>query len=227
MPIRRGTRSSANFLRNNAEHDCHDDSPDDGPGPDLVPPAADGVANFWIKNNGLTSFPAGLCKGDDDGEEEDDDDHDEDGEHNHDDEDDDNDGHHDNDDEDDDNDGHHDGEDEDDDNDHIHDNVDSKDRETQRTSAGTVGGGQFVDQTIAIAAGTLSLSGLVESPNADRLRVEIFNPLGILVGVTPPAVGQALIKVPITLPGIYLVRVRNTGATPVDYVARVVRSAPW
>jgi hypothetical protein len=59
-----------NFLRDNAEHDCHDDST--GP---YNPPAL--VANRWIGNNGLTENKVGLCddaKGDDDNDAEDDED---------------------------------------------------------------------------------------------------------------------------------------------------------
>jgi hypothetical protein len=48
-------RIEENFLRNNAEHDCHDDSV----GPNN-PPAL--VANFWINNDGLTENRPGLCQ---------------------------------------------------------------------------------------------------------------------------------------------------------------------
>jgi nitrous oxidase accessory protein NosD len=63
-------RIEDNFLRNNAEHDCHDDST----GPNS-PPAF--VANFWINNDGLTENKPGLCRGahgDDDNDAEDDED---------------------------------------------------------------------------------------------------------------------------------------------------------
>lgn len=41
-----------NFLRNNLEHDCHDDSVGSGTA---------GTANTWRRNNGQTSQPPGLC----------------------------------------------------------------------------------------------------------------------------------------------------------------------
>jgi hypothetical protein len=48
-------RIEENFLRNNAEHDCHDDSV----GPNNEPAL---VANFWIDNDGLTENREGLCE---------------------------------------------------------------------------------------------------------------------------------------------------------------------
>jgi hypothetical protein len=61
-----------NFLRDNVEHDCHDDSV----GPYNQPPPP-GVANIWRDNDGRTENKPGLCRrtgeGDDD---EDDDGHD-------------------------------------------------------------------------------------------------------------------------------------------------------
>jgi hypothetical protein len=207
-----------NFLRNNTEHDCHDDSVG------LNNPPAN-VANFWINNNGVTENRPGLCRGDND--DEDDDDFDDDGQRNHVDDDDDNDGRRDSVDEDDDNDGQPDNEDEDDDNDNISDLVDSDARETQRSASGTVAGGQYEDRTMAVDAGTLALSGLVEAPNADLLRVAIYDPAGLLVGISQPALGRALITVPVALPGLYTFRVQNTGTEPIDYIVRLVTSKPW
>ncbi len=66
-----------NFLRDNREHDCHDDST----GPNN-PPAL--VANIWRDNDGRTENKPGLCRrtgeGDDD---EDEDGHDRDGKGHH------------------------------------------------------------------------------------------------------------------------------------------------
>ncbi len=63
-------RIEGNFLRNNTEHDCHDNSV--GP---YNPPAL--VANIWIRNDGETENRPGLCenaRGDDDDDSEDDED---------------------------------------------------------------------------------------------------------------------------------------------------------
>lgn len=62
-----------NYLRRNAEHDCHDDSV----GPDTA-----GTENIWIDNDALTENREGLClddsTGDDDGGDDDEDDEDDD-----------------------------------------------------------------------------------------------------------------------------------------------------
>ena len=58
-------RIEENFLRNNTEHDCHDDSVGTGTG---------GTANMWRENDGLTDNRGGsLCEIDDDDDSEDDD----------------------------------------------------------------------------------------------------------------------------------------------------------
>jgi hypothetical protein len=61
-----GNRIVGNFLRDNVEHDCHDDSV----GPNN-PPAL--VANVWRDNDGETENRPGLCKGARDGDDDDDD----------------------------------------------------------------------------------------------------------------------------------------------------------
>ena len=128
---------------------------------------------------------------------EDDDDHDEDGERDDHDEDDDNDGHHDDEDEDDDNDGHHDSEDEDDDNDRIRDDVDHKStRQSQRSSNGSLAAGEHTDYTMVGDGGTLPMVGLVESPGAQFLSVEIYDPDGLLVATSTPTPGRTLATTP-------------------------------
>lgn len=58
-------RIEDNFLRNNAEHDCHDESVGTGTG---------GTANMWRENDGLTDNRGGsLCEIDDDDDSDDDD----------------------------------------------------------------------------------------------------------------------------------------------------------
>jgi hypothetical protein len=46
-------RVEGNFLRRNAEHDCHDDSHGSGTA---------GTANFWHNNDGVTSLPSAICR---------------------------------------------------------------------------------------------------------------------------------------------------------------------
>jgi hypothetical protein len=49
-----GNTVEFNVLRNNGEHDCHDDS---------IGPFPPGVANLWRKNQGETENRPGLCRG--------------------------------------------------------------------------------------------------------------------------------------------------------------------
>lgn len=49
-----GNRIISNTLRNNAEHDCHDDT---------VGAGTAGTANTWISNAGVTENRPGLCRG--------------------------------------------------------------------------------------------------------------------------------------------------------------------
>jgi nitrous oxidase accessory protein NosD len=60
-----GNKIRGNFLRENVEHDCHDDSG----------ATKETVRNIWQDNDGLTSQPPGLCRPDDHGDEDDEDDH--------------------------------------------------------------------------------------------------------------------------------------------------------
>jgi len=46
-----------NHLASNLTHDCHDDS---------IGAGTAGTANSWINNEGVSSQPPGLCRGDDD-----------------------------------------------------------------------------------------------------------------------------------------------------------------
>jgi nitrous oxidase accessory protein NosD len=48
-----GNRIEYNRMEGNTEHGCHDDSHGAGTA---------GTANFWIKDRGLTEFPAGICR---------------------------------------------------------------------------------------------------------------------------------------------------------------------
>ena len=64
-----GNKIRGNYLRENVEHDCHDDSAGTNNPPALV-------ANYWIGNDGETQNRPGLCKPGQDGGH--DDDHDDD-----------------------------------------------------------------------------------------------------------------------------------------------------
>ncbi len=65
-----------NFMRNNNEHDCHDESTGT-----FNSPA--NVANQWKNDNGVTQNKVGLCRAGDDDDGDDDDDKGDDGDHGH------------------------------------------------------------------------------------------------------------------------------------------------
>jgi hypothetical protein len=217
-------RITGNFLRNNEEHDCHDDSVGTNQ------PAL--VANVWSDNNGETENKPGLCTGrDDDDEDEDDDDHDDDGDRDDEDDDDDNDGKNDDEDSDDDNDGDHDDEDSDDDNDRIADRHDSEShKERQRSSVGELAPGEEHTYEISTDASSLVLiadaAAIAELLGVDNgLVVRIYNQAGLLVASSPPLAGPK-IATTVPIPGNYTIKVSNQGAAPVSYkLARLVREA--
>jgi parallel beta-helix repeat protein len=63
-----GNTIRGNELKDNVEHDCHDDSVGGGTA---------GTANFWIDNEGETENRPGLCRDDDEDDEDEDEDEDE------------------------------------------------------------------------------------------------------------------------------------------------------
>ena len=166
--------------------------------------------------------------GGDDCEHEDDDDYDDDGDRDDHDHDDDNDGKHDDDDDDDDNDGKHDHDDDDDDNDKHRDEWDSKSHnERQRNSSERLSGGQATEHSMATSAGTVLLIGVVEAPLTSLLSIEIYDPNGILVGVSVPTPGRAVAIAAPVLPGVYTFRIRNRGVLPVDYQYTLIKRELW
>jgi hypothetical protein len=211
----------------------------------------DGTCNWWNASNGpgpvgpgsgarVTTnvdfdpwldapAPGGTCFDPHDKcDKDDDDDHDHDGKRNDKDEDVDNDGILNALDLDDDNDGIADLVDVDDDNDGIADLYDDKStRQVQRTLHHTLGAGSVSEWMLASDGGALPLVGLLESPNAQFLKVEIYNPSGVLVGTSVPTPGVAVVTTSALLPGIYTVRVRNTGVAPIDYTTKLITTMAW
>ena len=116
----------------------------------------------------------------------------------------------------------------DDDNDGIRDEFDDKStRQVQRASSGRLNAGAYAESILASDGGALPLVGLVESPNAQFLKVEIYDPSGRLVGTSLPTPGLAVVTTPALLPGIYTVRVRNIGVAPIDYTTKLITTMPW
>lgn len=145
----------------------------------------------------------------------DDDDHDDDGKRDDEDDDDDNDGKKDDDDDDDDNDG-------------IDDEYDDKGKhDKQKKHRKVAQKKESHNSTMSVDPGTLLLLAAAESANAENLRVEIFNPSGVLVATSVSAMGRSIATaVPLTA-GDYTVRVTNNGENPVLYTLVTVERKAW
>jgi hypothetical protein len=85
-----------------------------------------------------------------------------------------------------------------------------------------VQGGSAADMPMAADANSLSLGGAVD--DGSLLIMEIYNPAGVLVGASLPALGRVMLNVPVVLAGTYTLRVRNIGLTTVSTTVTTVRS---
>ena len=118
--------------------------------------------------------------------------------------------------------------DDDDDNDGILDADDDKaTRQVQRMANGTVGASGYVDSIISAEDNGLPLVVRIESPNAQFLKIEIYDPAGRLLSVSVPTPGKIFATAPAQILGLYTVRVRNIGVAPIDYTSRVITSTLW
>jgi hypothetical protein len=198
------------------------------------PPADGGVGG---DTDGFSDYVVALENGDDDdgnGEDDDgdDDDFDDDDEQDDGDDDDDGDGEDDDDDADDDNDGEDDDDDGDDDNDGINDGFDSEStKEVQNSIDDDVEAGGEDNFTIAANTGTLLLTAAAYAFQVDPvnqwLRVEIYDPNGTLLAVSPPTPGWAVAAAVPVLPGTYRVRVRNLSGGQLSYRTLLITRRNW
>jgi hypothetical protein len=92
---------------------------------------------------------------------------------------------------------------------------------------GTVGASGYVDSTISAEDNGLPLVVRIESPNAQFLKIEIYDPAGRLLSVSVPTPGKIFATAPAQILGLYTVRVRNIGVAPIDYTSRVITSTLW
>jgi len=67
----------------------------------------------------------------------------------------------------------------------------------------------------------------IESPNAQFLKIEIYDPAGRLLSVSLPTPGKIFAVAPANILGLYTVRVRNTGIAPITYTSKVITSTLW
>jgi hypothetical protein len=145
--------------------------------------------------------------------------------------DDDNDGRWDSTDDDDDNDGRRDNDDDDDDNDCIKDEHDRKDRHEYEDECDgrTEGryGKQYRDYSIVAKPGNLVVIGVVESPNANLLWIDLYDPSGRFVARSTASPGRAMVTATTVVPGVYTMRVRNRSASPITYQITLIKGVPW
>ena len=83
--------------------------------------------------------------------------------------------------------------------------------------------GQTADMPVAADANGLFIGGALD--DGQLVVLEIYNPAGLLVGTSPPAVGRVMVSVPVTLAGNYTLRARNIGLTNVGITLTSIRSA--
>ena len=83
--------------------------------------------------------------------------------------------------------------------------------------------GQTADMPVAADANGLSIGGALD--DGQLVVLEIYNPAGLLVGTSLPAVGRVMVSVPVTLAGNYTLRARNIGLTNVSITLTSIRSA--
>jgi hypothetical protein len=159
----------------------------------------------------------------------DDDDYDDDGDDDDHDGDDDDDGHGDDVDDDDDNDCTPDSMDKDWDNDGVENEHDSRsNRENKRTDRGSMGPGQAKEYEMASDSNSLLMVAIVEAADLTTpLSIELVDPNGIVVLTTPPVLGKAVATATPALPGLYTVRVRNTGLKSTTYKTTLVGKSIW
>ncbi len=161
-------------------------------------------------------------------EDSDDDDFDDDGSRDDSDSDDDNDGRKDDADSDDDNDGRKDDNDSDDDNDGISDDHDSESTKDSKKSKHTRNkGNSSSSHAMDVDAGTLLLIAVAEGAGAENLRLEIYNPAGVLVATSIATPGKTIATAVPLGGGIYEVKVSNPTNAPIDYELKLISRSNW
>ncbi|NNF52003.1 MAG: exo-alpha-sialidase [Gammaproteobacteria bacterium] len=158
----------------------------------------------------------------------DDDDFDDDSSRDDTDSDDDNDGKSDDSDSDDDNDGRSDDSDSDDDNDGISDDHDSESKKEKKKSKHTrTKGNTTSSHAMEVDANTLLMIAVAEGVGAENLKLEIYNPAGLLVATSVATPGKTLATAVPVGGGIYSVKVTNPTDAQVDYELKLISRSNW
>jgi hypothetical protein len=85
-----------------------------------------------------------------------------------------------------------------------------------------LGGGQSADFPMTADANSLAVGAALD--DGQLLIMEIYNPVGVLVGTSLPAVGRVMLSVPATVAGEYTIRLRNLGLTSVTTTVTLIKS---
>ena len=84
---------------------------------------------------------------------------------------------------------------------------------TTSSSQSNVGAGQESQSTITVPVGATAISVAAVSEGNAPLRVVVLNPLGGTVGISEAVNGIAAVDAPVSLTGVYVVKVLNLGIT--------------
>jgi hypothetical protein len=115
------------------------------------------------------------------------------------------------------------------DNDGIENEHDSKsNRENKRTDRGTMAPGGAKEYEMASDSNSLLFVAIVEAADLTvPLSIELVDPNGIVVLAVPTVLGKAVATATPALPGLYTVRVRNTGLKSTTYKTTLVGKSIW
>jgi hypothetical protein len=96
-------------------------------------------------------------------------------------------------------------------------------RETQRSDSGQMAAGETREYEMEYDAHSISLLAVFEATSATApLSIEILDDDGLVVVSAPAVLGKAVATAVPALPGVYTVRVKNTGSTPVTYKTTII-----
>jgi hypothetical protein len=119
--------------------------------------------------------------------------------------------------------------DDDDDNDGIPDEYDTKSQcEAMQSDSGSLAGGQSLTYDMPADANTTLLLAVVQTTDLSAsLVMEIVDPSGAVVVSVPAVAGKGVATASPALPGLYTLRVRNTGLTAATYTTTLIERSIW
>ena len=96
-------------------------------------------------------------------------------------------------------------------------------REDKRSDRGVMAAGETRDYEMTYTANSVSLLAIVEAAEVTApLSIEILDDAGTVLSSTPAVLGKAVMTSTPALPGVYTVRVKNAGQSPVSYTTTLI-----